>query len=65
MVKSKAEVEFNNLESREREMQNRIDKTDREFDNLKAETLDDNTKIIQQDSYLAVKAKAKKILAMF
>lgn len=64
-IRSRTESEFNNLESREREMQNRIDKMEREFDNLKAETLDDHTKIIEESKYLDIKSKAKKILAMF
>ena len=64
-VKSKAEHEFNNLETREREMQNRIDKTYREFATLQAETLDDNTKIIKPEKYKLIWEKAKKILSMF
>ena len=46
-------------------MAQKIEKMEREFENLKAETLDDHSKIIEQSKYLEIKAKAKKILAMF
>jgi hypothetical protein len=42
----KAEAEFSNLESREKEMQFRTEKTGREFQNLKAETSDETNKTI-------------------
>lgn len=47
----KAEAEFSNLESREREMQMKTEKTTREVQNLKAETSDETNKTISPQTY--------------
>lgn len=65
MVKTKAESEFNALDSREREMQNRIEKTQNETSVLKAETAEDSSKIIKPDKYDQIGEHAREILKHF
>jgi len=46
-------------------MQNRIEKTLRERENLQADTIEDNTKIIKPEKYNELWQRAKTILKMF
>lgn len=65
LVKTKAESEFYALDSREKEMQNRIEKTQNETSVLKAETAEDSSKIIKPDKYEMIGEKARDILKQF
>lgn len=64
-MKTKAESEFYALDSREKEMQNRIEKTQNETSVLKAETAEDSSKIIKPDKYELIGEKARDILKQF
>jgi hypothetical protein len=49
-----AEKELGNLENREKEMQNRKEKTSSEYQNLKSQTSDETSKTISPATYESI-----------